>query len=130
MVIETGMEFTCEAMVDETNVAGRVGSGLVDVFATPMMVALMEQAAAGCIQPALQAGQTTVGTAIAVQHTAATPVGMRVSATAKVTAVEGNGVSFEVCAADEKGPVGHGTHTRYIVDEKRFRERAYAKLDV
>lgn len=125
--IPVGKTHAEQVVVGEDNVASAVGSGLVDVFATPMMVALMEQAAAACVQPALEAGQATVGTAVDVRHTAATPVGMKVWATATLTAAEGRVYTFRVEARDEAGPIGAGTHTRAVVDVERFCARARAR---
>lgn len=129
MAIEVGMHCTGEVVVDETNVAKNVGSGHMDVFSTPMLIMLMEQTAANCVQPHLTTGQATVGTRVAVSHTAATPIGMKVTVTATVTKLDGKRIEFDVEAKDEKEPVGNGTHTRYIIDEKRFLEKTYAKLN-
>ena len=127
MGIEAGMSHTESVIVNKGNIASAVGSGLVDVFATPMMVALLELAASQCIASALEAGQVSVGTHVDVEHSGATPVGMRVSATATVTAVERRRVDFEVVVKDEVGEVGRGRHTRFIVDKAKFMEKAQAK---
>ena len=108
--------------VNETNTAKAVGSGSLDVFATPMMIALMERAACECL--ALGNGQTSVGIAINVKHTAASPLGVSVTATAAVTALAGRKVEFEVAARDDAGEIGRGTHTRFIVDRERFMANA------
>lgn len=115
---------TQECTVTAAQTALQVGSGDVAVFATPMMIALMENAAAQCLKPFLEEGQTSVGTAIATSHVAATPVGMRVTATAKVIAVEGKKVDFTVTASDERGLIGEGTHSRVIVTKERFEQKA------
>lgn len=127
MNIPIGASYTAVARVDETNIASAVGSGLVDVFATPMMVALLELAASSCIAPFLEEGQASVGAHIDVSHSAATPVGMEVSATATVTAVDRRRVDFEVVARDEVEEIGRGTHTRFVIDRERFARKAQAK---
>lgn len=120
--------YTLEQTVTQAQTAAQVGSGNVNVFATPMMIALMEGAAVGCLKPFLQDGQTSVGTAIATSHVAATPVGMSVFATAKVVAVDGKKIDFAVSASDERGVIGEGTHSRVLVDHQRFEQRAAGNL--
>lgn len=125
--IAIGRTYEESVTVDKTNVASAVGSGLVDVFATPQMVALIELAASRCIQPCLDAGQVSVGTYVRVDHSSATPVGMKVTATATVTTVERRSVEFDVVVRDEVGEVGKGSHGRFIVDKAKFMEKANAK---
>lgn len=127
MGIQIGMEHTAQTVVSKSNVASAVGSGRLDVFATPMMVALMEQAAAECIQGELEEGQTSVGTKICVFHSSATPLGCTVTATAKVTGIDRKKVEFEVLAQDETGEIGSGTHTRFVVDSAVFLEKLEGK---
>ena len=127
MPIEVGMSFTAAAVVDKTNLASTVGSGSIDVFATPMMIALMESAASACIAGCLEPGQSSVGTKIDVSHTAATVAGMKVTATATVTAVDRRRVDFKVTAHDDCGEIGSGTHTRFIIDVNKFMEKAQTK---
>ena len=112
---------------DKTNVAGNLGSGDVDVFATPSMIANMEYAAAKCVTEFLEEGQTTVGTYLDVKHTAATPIGMKVTCYAELTAAEGRVLTFKVWAEDECGPIGEGTHGRAIINREKFLARVYAK---
>ncbi len=107
--------------------ASHVGSGEVDVFATPMMIALMEQAAAGCAKEFLEEGQTTVGTEMNTSHVSATPCGMKVTACAEITAWEGRSITFSVKACDEAGVIGEGTHSRVVVPKERFEQKAQAK---
>ena len=92
------------------------------------MVALMEGAACEAVAPGLTEGQTTVGTALNIAHTSATPVGLEVRAEAEVTAVEGKVITFAVRAFDEAGEIGSGTHQRVIVTGQKFLDKAYAKL--
>jgi fluoroacetyl-CoA thioesterase len=100
---------------------------LPQVFATPMMVLLMENAALNAIRPYLEAGESAVGTAIDVRHLAATPAGHEVTALATVTKVEGRHIEFDVSARDEKEEIGRGTHGRVAINLERFNERLAAK---
>ncbi len=127
MDIPTGQSHSESTIVNETNIASAVGSGLVDVFATPMMVALIELAAARCLEPHLDADSVSVGTHIDVEHSGATPIGMRVTATATITEVDRRRVVFSVVVQDEAGEVGRGVHTRFVVDRAKFMARAAAK---
>lgn len=128
MAMAVGMEKTLTVTVDREKTAAAVGSGMVEVYATPMMVALMEAAAVGAIQEHLLPEETSVGTALTITHSSATPVGMKVSASATVTRIEGREVEFSVSAWDEAGEIGQGTHTRFVVDRDRFLQRAMKKL--
>ena len=127
MSLTVGSKGRAEALVTEDKTAAAVGSGLVPVFATPYMVALMENAAVNAVQAGLEAGQGTVGTRLEVTHDAATPVGMKVWAEAELTAVEGKKLTFTVRAFDEAGPIGGGTHERFIITVDRFLAKAEAK---
>ena len=122
-----GEKQTVEAQVTQEKLASSVGSGDLAVFATPMMVALMEQAASTLLATFLEPGQTSVGTAVSIEHIAATPLGMRVTATAEITAKEGRQVHFLVTASDECGEIGRGNHTRFIVTAQSFQQKADAK---
>ncbi len=115
--------------VDREKLACTVGSGSLEVFATPMMIAAMEQAACTLLQEFLEEGQTSVGTMMHVAHSAATPLGMQVTATATITAQEGRKVEFEVSARDACGEIGRGTHTRFIVDAAKFLSKTHAKRE-
>ncbi|MCL1788293.1 MAG: thioesterase family protein [Defluviitaleaceae bacterium] len=119
-MITTGKSATVTTVVTQKNTAKAVGSGSLDVFATPMMVALMEQAACECMADGLEPGQTSVGTQINVAHTAASPLGATISATAEIVAAEGRKVSFTVVAHDGSNEIGRGTHERFIIDAERF----------
>ena len=128
MEITVGMKGIAESAVEREDTAQEVGSGSLLVYATPCMVALMEGAACEAIAEALAEGQTTVGTALNIEHISATPVGLEVRAEATVTAVEGKVITFEVHAFDEAGEIGRGSHTRVIVNSQKFLERTYNKL--
>ena len=119
--------FTVEKVVTKELTAKTVGSGTAEVLATPMMVALMENAAMQCIAPSLEEGQMSVGILMQIDHTSATPVGMKVQATAKVIEIDRRRVVFEVVAHDECGVIGQGRHERMVVDEKKFLDRCYSK---
>ena len=115
--------------VDREKLACTVGSGSLEVFATPMMIAAMEQAACTLLQEFLEEGQTSVGTMMHVAHSAAAPLGMQVTAAATITAQEGRKVEFEVSARDACGEIGRGTHTRFIVDAAKFLSKTNAKRE-
>ena len=127
MSIEIGMKGRAEAVVTQENTAQAAGSGLVPVFATPWMIALMENAAVNAVQAALAPDEGTVGTRLNVTHDAATPIGMRVWAEAEVTGVEGRKLIFAVAAYDETEKIGGGTHERFIIKTERFLARAESK---
>jgi len=111
-------EGIAKTIVSEKNIAKTVKSGTLEVFSTPMMIALMEEAACNALQ--LKEGQTSVGTYIAVEHKAASGLGDEVIATAKVTETEGRKISFTITAICNDIEIGAGTHTRYVVDAERF----------
>ena len=127
MDIKIGTTYTADVVVTKENVARSLGSGLIDVFATPSMITLMEWAATKCIEPHLGEGQSSVGTAVNVSHSSATPIGMRVTATATVTAVDRRRVDFDVIASDECGEIGRGTHSRFVIDMEPFMAKTNAK---
>lgn len=128
MEITIGMKAEVFTLAEREDTAKEVGSGDLLVYATPCMVALMEGAACEAIAKALPDTQTTVGTALNIEHISATPVGLEVRAEAEVTAVEGKVITFAVKAFDEAGEIGHGTHQRVIVNSQKFLERTYNKL--
>jgi fluoroacetyl-CoA thioesterase len=123
-----GREGRSELVVGEAHTAPRVGSGRVHVLATPVMINLMEAAALDCVEALLPDGHQSLGIHLDVTHNAATPVGMRVVATARLVGVEGRRMKFAVEARDEKEPIGGGTHERVIVNVERFDERVKKKL--
>lgn len=128
MEITVGMKGTASTMVEREDTAYEVGSGSLLVYATPCMVALMEGAACEAIAEAIPEGKTSVGTALDIQHLAATPVGLEVRAEAEVTEVSGSTVTFHVAAYDEAGKIGEGTHKRAVITAQRFLDKVYAKL--
>ncbi len=121
--ITIGAAGKAAVQVTNENTAYTVGSGSLQVFATPMMAALMEKAACAAVAPFLGEGETTVGTKLEISHDGATPIGMTVTATAEVTAVCGREISLHVTAEDEAGVIGKGTHKRFLVDTERFMQK-------
>ncbi len=119
-----------EATVTEQHLASFVGSGLAEVYATPMMVALMENSAMNCLAQFLDEGETSVGTEISVSHISATPLGMKVYAISAITAVDGRKVDFEIEAFDECGKIGTAKHTRFVVNSEKFIQKANSKFNV
>ena len=128
MEITVGMKGEVSTLVEREDTAKEVGSGDLLVYSTPCMVALMEGAACEAIADALGDNQTTVGTALNIEHISATPVGLEVRAEAEVTAVEGKVITFAVSAFDEVGQIGKGTHKRVLVNSQKFLEKVYDKL--
>ena len=128
MEITVGLKAEVTTLAEREDTAKEVGSGDLLVYATPCMVALMEGAACEAIAQCLSETQTTVGTALNIEHISATPVGLEVRATAEVTAVEGKVITFVVNAYDEAGEIGRGSHKRVIVNSQKFLEKAYNKL--
>jgi len=118
--LKPGIKLQEEKIVLPTDSARAFGSGLVDVFATPAMIALMEHTSLTLVMPFLEKGQNTVGTHVDVKHLKATPLGRKVWCEATLIEVEGRHLVFKVEAFDEKGLIGTGTHSRYIIDEERF----------
>ena len=128
MEITVGMKGQAFTDVERADTAKEVGSGDLLVYATPCMVALMEGAACEAIAEALKETETTVGIAMNVEHTSATPVGLEVRAEAAVITVEGKVITFTVTAYDEAGKIGEGTHKRAVVTSQKFLDKTYAKL--
>ena len=124
---KTGMTFTSETVVALSNCAVTMGSGDLEVFATPAMVALMENAAMNAVAPYLPEGSTTVGSEISVSHNRPTGIGAVVSATAELFEIEGRKLVFKVVAGDDAGLIGEGTHVRFVVDVERFMSKVASK---
>ncbi len=116
--------------VGEEHTAPHVGSGVIRVLATPVLVNLMEAAALACAESALPPGQQSLGIALNIRHIAATPVGMQVRAQAKLEAVEGRTLTFSLVAHDESDLIGDGTHQRVVVNIGRFDERLAKKVAI
>jgi predicted thioesterase len=126
--IVPGLTGTAEIVVGPEHTAPFVGSGRIAVLATPVMINLIEAAALAAVEHLLPSGHQSLGIQLDVSHTAATPVGLRVTATAEVTQIEGRTIAFRVVAWDEFEPIGGGTHRRVVVSVARFDERVQRKL--
>lgn len=125
--LKPGLEGSATLVVGEEHTAPRIGSGRIHVLATPVMINLMEAAALDAAESMLPAGHQSLGIRLDVSHVAATPVGMRVTATAEVIRVEGNRIEFRVQASDEQDLIGEGTHERVVVNVERFDRRVQKK---
>ena len=129
MSVTVGLKGRAETVVTDANTAQAACSGALPVFGTPFMCALMEEAAWKSIAPHLEPGQSTVGTRLEVSHDSATPVGMKVWAETEITEVDGKRLVLTVAAFDERGPIGRGTHERFIVTDERFLAKCAQKLE-
>jgi predicted thioesterase len=127
--IKSGIKGIAELVVGEEHTAPRVGSGKIRVLATPVMINLIEAAALKAAEHLLPPGHQSLGTVLSIKHYAATPVGMKIKATAEVTAVEGRTIFFNVFAEDEKEPIGDGVHERVVVNVERFDKRVQRKMN-
>ena len=123
-----GIKNEVSVIVTEERTAAAMGSGTLPVFATPSMVALMEQTAAESVEALLEEGNTTVGTMIHVNHLAATPLGMKVTCKSELIAVEGRKLVFTIEASDEAGVIGTAEHERFVVGAARFLEKVNGKI--
>ena len=126
--LPAGLKGTAELVVGEQHTAPRVGSGRIRVLATPVMINLIEAAALAAVEQSLPENHQSLGTHLDVTHVAATPVGMRVRATAEVLRVEGRTIYFRVRAEDERELIGEGTHERVVVNVDRFDRRVQEKV--
>ena len=127
MEVKIGCKGHAETIVTQALTAKAVGSGALEVYATPHMAALMEQAARTSIQPELEEGQGSVGISLSLSHDSATPMGMKVWAESIVTAVEGRKITFSITAYDEAGVIGTATHQRMVIDNDKFFARCQRK---
>lgn len=127
MDLPPGIKGIGERIVSEQNTAKTMGSGTLDVFATPSMIALMEQTAYKSVEPYLEKGNGTVGTDLQIKHISATPIGMKVTCESELIEVDGRRLVFQVTAADEKGEIGGGKHERFIIQNDRFQMKANEK---
>ena len=121
--VKPGMSFTATQVVVYEDTAAKYGSGLVEVYATPAMIALMENAALKTVYSHLPEGYNTVGFEINVRHLKPTPIGMKVECTATLKEVDNKKLIFQVVAHDEEGKIGEGTHIRYIINNQKFIEK-------
>ena len=121
-----GLKGRAEKTVNETNTAKTMGSGLLDVFATPALVAMMEEAAVNALE--LGEGQSSVGVSLDIKHVAATPIGIKVWALAELIEVDRRRLVFKVEAFDEKELIGSGIHERFLIDADKFMAKTQMKL--
>ena len=128
-MLTTGIKGKQELVVTKENTAEAMGSGTLEVFATPAMIALMEKTAYESVAPELEEGSGTVGTALKVKHVAASPVGMKITCESELVKVDGRALTFSVKAYDEKGLIGEGEHERFIIYNEKFQAKADAKLE-
>ena len=122
-MLEVGIKGKDTVKVVYENTATAVGSGVLEVFATPMMIALMEKTACNSVIPYLDEGDGSVGTELNVKHVAATPIGMTVTCESELIEVDGRRLVFKVEAYDEVGLIGKGTHERFIVNNEKFQNK-------
>lgn len=128
-MLQPGLSLDLTFPVTPDLTAKAVGSGTLEVLATPVMIARMEQAAWTAVAPHLAEGEGTVGTLMNVQHLSPTPMGMEVTCRAELVRAEGRRLVFQVSAWDARGPVGQGSHERAVIQNQRFVEKAQSKLD-
>lgn len=126
-MIQVGQSATATVTVTESNIAKTMKSGSLEVFATPAMCALMEEAAQAAVQQELNDGEGTVGISLSISHDAPSPIGATITATATVTAVEGRKISFAIEASDDVGIIGKGTHERFIINNEKFMTKVSAR---
>ena len=126
--LPAGLTGSAELVVGDQHTAPRIGSGRIRVLATPVMINLIEAAALAAVEQSLPQHHQSLGTHLDITHIAATPVGMRVRATAEVLRVEGRTIYFKVRAEDERELIGEGTHERVVVNVERFDQRVQKKL--
>ena len=127
MALETGLSYTSKLTVQEQHLAVNVGSGDLRVLATPMMMALMENAAMMAVAPELEDGQSTVGGQISSSHVKPTGLGHEVTATAELVKIEGRKLFFHISASDEDGIIGEGEHLRFIISKDKFMSKITEK---
>ena len=119
-MLQIGLSHTSTTTVNNSNTARTYGSGGLDVFATPAMIGLMENAAMTAVENDLPEGSSTVGAHISTSHIKPSKLGATIKATAVLEVIEGRKLTFKVSACDDEGIIGEGTHIRYIVDIERF----------
>ncbi len=127
-MLTAGIKNTKTDVVTEKNSAKTMGSGLLDVYATPSMVALMEGCCHESITSELEEGWGSVGTSLNIKHVSATPIGMEVRCESELVKVDGRALTFEVKAYDEKGLIGEGVHERFLIQNDKFMSKTQAKL--
>ena len=122
-MIKVGITGETKDVVNESNIAKTLRSGELKVYATPAMVALMEEAAYKSIQDELEEGKGSVGILMNIKHLSSTPIGMEVTAKSEVIEVDRRRIVFKVEAFDERGKIGEGIHERFIIDNEEFQNK-------
>ncbi len=128
MELKTGIKNSKEMIVTKDLCANAWGSGGLSVYATPAMIALMEQTAWASVEPCMEEGRSTVGTHLDVAHLAASPVGARITCESELVEIDGRRLVFKVSASDDAGLIGEGMHERFIINTDKFMARTEAKL--
>lgn len=128
-MLAIGMKGTASVPVTEANSAKTMGSGTLDVFATPAMIALLERTCWVSVQEALEPGWGSVGISLNVEHSAPTPLGMTVTCDSELVEVDGRKLTFRVVLRDETGEIGSGTHQRFLIQNEKFQAKANRKLN-
>lgn len=126
--MKIGIKNTIKKTVTEINTAKAIGSGTLEVFATPAMIALIEETAWKSVQQYLEEGQSTVGSSLDIKHISPTPLGNSVCCTTELIEIDGKKLVFKAEVVDNKSVIGTGLHTRYIIDNKKFMDKAISKL--
>ena len=126
-ILKPGLTAEKTVTVTDKSTAAACGSGGLNVYSTPAMITLMEDASLSAVQSLLPPGYSTVGTELSVKHLSATPLGMKVSARAELLSISGKALSFKVEAFDEAGKIGEGTHGRFIVENEKFMAKIAGK---
>lgn len=126
-MLKTGIKGRIELTVTKDKCAGAIGSGELDVFATPAMIALIEETCWRSVAPYLEPGEGTVGTALNVRHVAATPVGLQVVCETELTFVDRRRLVFDVKVFDPFGPIGEGSHERFVIQYEKFMKKVDEK---
>lgn len=128
MELKTGIRGKAELTVTPDETAASAGSGGLAVFSTPHMLALMENAAWSSVEPYMEDGRTTVGTHIDMVHLSASPAGAHITAESELVEIDRRRLVFKVAASDDAGPIGEGTHERFIIDKEKFMNNTEGKL--
>lgn len=129
-MLKTGLLGKAQTIVSHTTSAAAMGSGTLEVFSTPSMIALMENAAQSSVKAHLEPGKTTVGVSMEAKHVSATPLGMMVSCESELIEVDGKRLVFKITAFDKCGIIGTAKHERMIIDSARFMEKAASKKEM
>lgn len=128
MELKPGIRKSAEMIVTKELCANAWGSGGLEVYATPAMIALMENTAWSSVEPFMEESRSTVGTHLDVSHLSASPVGARITCESELVEVDGRRLVFKVSASDNAGPIGEGVHERFIINVDKFMARTEAKL--